>query len=115
MVDDLKMAVILELLVRAASVGQYLQGWDNLLDWMQAWYTESGGPNHEDWFDRQVLFMEQYILPLARRLGDSGALGETHRSLLVRSLEWNRDQWLLDGIDVIAAFREQTKKIEPVS
>ena len=56
------------------------------------------------WFENQIGFLESYLLPVARRLEDTGVFGETIGQSFTLIVEENRDRWLAQGL-------EETEKI----
>jgi len=52
------------------------------------------------WFENQIGFLESYLLPLARRLEDTGVFGEEMGQSFARTVESNRDTWLVEGKEV---------------
>ena len=60
-----------------------------------------GGDPQVRWFENQIGFLESYLLPLARRLEDTGVFGEgAVAQSFARTVEANRDTWLVEGQDV---------------
>lgn len=108
--DELKATVVMETMITAADVAHNLQGWDHMVKWSDRLYLElrrahvskRGADPAERWFENQIGFLESYLLPLARRLEDTGVfndqtIGET---IFSSTVEFNRDRWLTDGFDV---------------
>jgi hypothetical protein len=57
-----------------------------------------------NWFKNQIGFLECYLLPLARRLEDTGVFGEQTGQLFAQTVESNRDTWLVEGQEVTDAI-----------
>lgn len=106
--DELKMTVVMETLMAAADVAHNLQSWSHLLAWSKRLYFElrhahvigRGADVSENWFENQIGFLESYVLPLARRLEDTGVFGDEgtlpgfHFAQRVEEL---RDEWISKG------------------
>jgi len=58
----------------------------------------------EKWFENQIGFLESYLLPIARRLEDTGVFTEETGQMFADIVESNRDEWLTKGL-------EETQKI----
>lgn len=65
-------------------------------------YVAGRGSNNpqERWFENQIGFLESYLLPLARRLEDTGVFGEEAGQKFSAIVEQNRDLWLVKGFDI---------------
>ena len=106
--DELKSIVVLETILTAADVAHNLQSWDHMVKWSSRLYNElrkahvtDRGPDvSRNWFENQIGFLESYLLPLARRLEDTGVFGEDVGAMFPRIVEENRDRWLTDGYEV---------------
>lgn len=83
-VDELKVTVIMEQLMTACDVAHNLQSWDHMVKWSNRLFLElkkahkqgKGGDPKNNWFENQIGFLESYLLPLARRLEDTGVFGD---------------------------------------
>uniref|UniRef100_A0A7R9WUR4 Uncharacterized protein n=1 Tax=Craspedostauros australis TaxID=1486917 RepID=A0A7R9WUR4_9STRA len=107
-VDELRETVVMEQILKAADVAHNLQGWKNLQTHSDRLYLElrrahvqgrEDNPQH-GWFGNQIGFLENYLLPLARRLEDIGIFGEVDGGQFVRNVEANRDRWMKEGMQV---------------
>jgi hypothetical protein len=106
--DELKAMVVLETLLTAADVAHNLQSWQHMVKWsgrlyneLRKAYVEGRGPDvSKQWFENQIGFLEAYLLPLARRLQDTGVFGEEVGAMFPRIVEDNRDQWLTEGYEI---------------
>ena len=113
--DELRAAVVMETIITAADVAHNLQGWDQMVIWsgrlyleLRKAYVEERGMDPETrWYENQIGFLESYLLPLARRLEDTGVFGDEMGQLFATIVESNRDQWIQEGQDVTEAIIEQ--------
>jgi hypothetical protein len=105
--DELKAAVVLETIMTAADVAHNLQGYEQMVIWsgrlfleLRKAFVQGRGVNPEiRWFENQTGFLESYLLPLARRLEDTGVFGELGTEF-ASIVETNRDTWMTEGREV---------------
>jgi hypothetical protein len=105
--DELKAAVVMETFMTAADVAHNLQGWEHMVKWSGRLYMElrraytanRGADPKERWFENQIGFLESYLMPVARKLEDTGVFGDELGQIFVRIVESNRDTWLTKGYD----------------
>ena len=116
--DELKMTVVMETMLAAADVAHNLQSWSHMLSWSKRLYFElrlahvtgRGVDVSANWFENQIGFLESYILPLARRLEDTGVFGDEcilPGIQFAKRVEDLRDEWLAKGYDVSQELIEQ--------
>jgi hypothetical protein len=106
--DELKATVVMETIMIAADVAHNLQDWDHMVKWSDRLYMElrrahvagRGGDPMGTWFENQIGFLEFYLLPVARRLEDTGVFDEATGRMFASIVIANRDRWLTDGFEV---------------
>jgi hypothetical protein len=109
-VDQLRETVIMETIIKAADVAHNLQGWDLMAKFsnrlfleLRRAYVQGRGDNPQNgWFSNQIGFLEAYLLPLARRLDDTGVFGDTIGARFAQIVEENRDRWMREGMSLTA-------------
>jgi hypothetical protein len=114
-VDDFKAAVVMETIMTAADVAHNLQGWEQMVIWSGRLYLElrkafvenRGADPQARWFENQIGFLESYLLPLSRRLEDTGVFGDDIGQTFAAIVEANRDKWLVEGMDVTELIVEK--------
>lgn len=107
-IDDLRESVIMETLLKSADVAHNLQGFDQMAKWSDCLYLElrkafvekKGEDPMNGWFNNQIGFLDFYLLPLARKLDDTGAFGDARGSVFASSVEKNRKRWTKEGMGV---------------
>jgi len=107
-IDDLRESVIMETILKSADIAHNLQGFDQMVKWSNCLYFElrkayihnKGEDPMNGWYDNQTGFLDFYVLPLARKLDDAGAFGDTRGSIFVSIVEKNRRRWLKEGMRV---------------
>ena len=103
--DELKVSAILEHLIKAADVAALMQSFDNLNKWSSRLYREQkasavvarGDDPEASWFEGQIVFMDIYIMPLARRLAEPGIFDDEIGKLFAQCVQDNRARWLIEG------------------
>ena len=121
-VDELKVTVIMEQLMTACDVAHNLQSFDHMVKWsnrlfleLKRAHKEGRGPDPKNnWHPNQIGFLESYLLPLARRLEDTGVFGDVIGPVFARIVEANRDQWLADGLGITTDIIREGVKRFPV-
>jgi len=119
--DELKASVVMEIIMTAADIAPNLQSWDHMVKWSNRLYLElrrahaaGRGPDASpDWYRNQIGFLEYYVLPLARKMDETGVFGEMVGPSFARLVEANRDRWLLDGEKVTKDITEKGKNDFP--
>jgi 3'5'-cyclic nucleotide phosphodiesterase len=120
--DNLKAAAVLEAISQAADVAHAMQHWITFCKWSErefkerrrSWCCPAGkvgsahgstlpsngsldeldAPNH--WHRYQLRVLDDHVIPLARRLNESGVFGPNSRELLCWAVE-NRREWERHG------------------
>ena len=103
--DELKVSAILEHLIKAADVAALMQSFDNLNKWSSRLYREQkasavvarGDDPEASWFEGQIVFMDIYIMPLARILAEPGIFDDETSKLFAQCVQDNRARWLIEG------------------
>jgi hypothetical protein len=65
----------------------------------RAFVAKRGSDPQEKWFENQIGFLESYLLPLARRLEDTGVFSDEIGQKFAATVESNRDRWLTHGFE----------------
>mmetsp|Transcript_8331 Transcript_8331/g.17338 ORF Transcript_8331/g.17338 Transcript_8331/m.17338 type:complete len:523 (+) Transcript_8331:164-1732(+) len=107
-IDDLRETVIMETIIKSADVAHNLQGFDQMAKWSdclylelrKAYVDEKGDDPSNGWFNNQNGFLDFYLLPLARKLDDTGAFGDIRGGIFASIVEENRMRWTTEGMAV---------------
>lgn len=102
--DPLKISVVMEQIMRSADVSANMQSFEHMEKWSHRLFFELKASFHDGrgedpqngWYENQITFLDSYILPLARRMDDTGVFGEMGKQFAVIVLH-NRDRWVIDG------------------
>jgi len=120
-IDDVRESVIMETIIKAADVAHNLQGFEQMAKWSDCLYLElrkahiekRGEDPSNGWFNNQIGFLDFYLLPLARKLDDTGAFGDTRGAIFASIVERNRSRWTREGMNVTMNIVVQGSKDYP--
>lgn len=104
-VDELRKTVVMEVIMKAADVAHNLQSYEHMTKWSKRLFLElkkafvqgRGADPQEGWFKNQTGFLEAYLLPLARKLDDTGVFGDTRGSMFAKIVEDSKERWMKEG------------------
>lgn len=104
--DPFKMAVVMEHIMRAADISANMQSFEHMEKWshrlfyeLKASFDDGRGEDPQNgWYDNQITFLDSYILPLARRMDDTGVFGHAVGKMFAKFVLENRERWVNDGI-----------------
>ena len=122
--DELKMTVVMETVLAAADVAHNLQSWSHMLSWSKrlyhelrlAYVTGRGVDVSPQWFENQIGFLESYVLPLARRLEDTGVYGDEKilpSIPFAQRVEELRDEWIAKGYEFSQELIQEAAELYP--
>lgn len=117
--DYLKASTVLEQMIQTADVAHTMQSWEVFMKWNTKLYDElwaaklkGRGPDvSANWFKGQMGFFDHYILPLAKRLEQSGVFGKSGE-IFAKNLEKNRTRWLEEGEDRCKDMHNRVLKLQ---
>eukprot|EP00536_Pseudo-nitzschia_multiseries_P006929 jgi/Psemu1/255775/estExt_Genewise1Plus.C_1540020 len=120
-IDELREAVIMETILKSADVGHNLQGFEQMARWSDCLYMElrkafvdhRGEDPVDGWFHNQIGFLDFYLLPLARKLDDTGAFGDTRGGVFAAIVASNRKRWIEEGMGVTTNIVERGVRYYP--
>jgi hypothetical protein len=108
--NELRETVVMETILLACDVAHNLQGWEQMAKWsnrlffeLRRAYVNGRGMDPTDgWYSNQIGFLEAYLLPLARKLDDTGVFGDERGSIFADIVEENRNRWTREGMSLTA-------------
>lgn len=112
-----KATIAIEYLIQAADVAHTMQPWQVYRKWNERLFREMYTANKDGrtrsnpttfWYQGELGFFDFCVIPLARKLKESGLLGESDSEEYLRSAWKNRQLWEKEGVAVVA---EMQKKI----
>lgn len=109
-IHQLRESVVMETIMKASDVAHNLQSWDHMTKWsnqlfleLKRAYVQGRGEDPQGgWFVNQRGFLEAYLLPLARRLDDTGVFGDSRGSIFATIVEENTERWSHEGASLTA-------------
>eukprot|EP00591_Stephanopyxis_turris_P009250 CAMPEP_0195512628 /NCGR_PEP_ID=MMETSP0794_2-20130614/4520_1 /TAXON_ID=515487 /ORGANISM="Stephanopyxis turris, Strain CCMP 815" /LENGTH=551 /DNA_ID=CAMNT_0040640457 /DNA_START=172 /DNA_END=1827 /DNA_ORIENTATION=+ len=102
--DKLKASTVLDQVMQVADVAHTMQSFDVFKKWNHRLYEElyvasqlgRGDNVGPGWYENQITFFDSYIIPLTKRLKQSGVMGEFSDTFLQCANE-NRRLWIIEG------------------
>jgi len=114
--SDLKATIVIEHIIQAADVAHTMQHWHVYQKWNEKLFFElcsaydSGrGPAKdpgEGWYEGELGFFDNYIIPLAMKLEECGVFGVSSDECLNYALE-NRKEWETRGRDLVKSMKQR--------
>jgi hypothetical protein len=109
---NLRSTLVLELLLQASDIAHTMQHWLIYSKWNDKLFEESlaayqGGRGHlnpaDYWYDGELAYFDDCVLPLARYLRDSRIFGVSSEELVNYALR-NREEWERKGQEIVASM-----------
>ncbi|KAG7352534.1 family 3 adenylate cyclase [Nitzschia inconspicua] len=111
MEDDRNMraTIVIEHIIQAADVSHCMQHWQVYKRWNERFFQEmylayeegrGGSDPSEGWYNGELWFFDNYIIPLAKKLEECGVFGVSSDECLNYALE-NRREWAAKGKQIV--------------
>ena len=109
---NLKATIVIEYIMQASDVSHTMQHWHIYKKWNEclfaemysAWQVGRLGFNPATgWFQGELSFFDNYVIPLAKKLEDCQVFGAAGNELLKFALE-NRKEWDKKGKDLVESY-----------
>jgi hypothetical protein len=106
---NLKATIVIEHVIQAADVAHTMQHWQIYSKWNERLFNEmymayTAGRSEKDpsegWYEGELWFFDNYVIPLARQLEECGVFGVASEECLNYALE-NRTEWAAKGKDIV--------------
>ncbi|KAG7366377.1 adenylate/guanylate cyclase [Nitzschia inconspicua] len=121
--DDEKMqntraTIVLEHIIQASDVSHTMQHWHVYVKWNKKLFEEMSlafvqGRMAFDpaafWYQGELSFLDNYVIPLAKKIGDCGVFGVSSDEYLQYAMS-NRKEWEVKGKSVVADMVASLKK-----
>lgn len=99
-----KATVVIEHIIQASDVSHTMQHWHIFRKWNEKLFRESyhryrtrGGQDPgTKWYEQEISFFDNYVIPLAKNLKECGVFGVSSDEYLNYALA-NRDEWIIKG------------------
>jgi hypothetical protein len=123
--DDMnrKAAIVMEHLIQASDVAHTMQHWHVFQKWNHNFFNEQyaaykAGRSDKDpsvgWYEGELGFFDNYIIPLAKKLAECGVFGVSSDEYLNYALE-NRREWLEKGQEIVEKMVSSAKAKQTLS
>lgn len=112
--NSLKATAVIENLMQAADAAHTLQSYHIYLEWAERQFEEVYQAYHDgraernpadSWYRSELCFFDNFVIPLAKRLRDSGVFGRAGSDFLKHAQD-NRNQWADQGKDMVREMVE---------
>jgi len=121
--DDInrKATIVIEHLIQASDVAHTMQHWNIYSKWNERLFAEmlaafKCGRMEKSpadfWYEGEIGFFDNYIIPLAKKLKDCGVFGASSDEYLNYALE-NRREWEMKGKDVVKSLIDKYQTMPP--
>eukprot|EP00523_Entomoneis_sp_CCMP467_P019712 CAMPEP_0168820572 /NCGR_PEP_ID=MMETSP0726-20121227/8918_1 /TAXON_ID=265536 /ORGANISM="Amphiprora sp., Strain CCMP467" /LENGTH=1298 /DNA_ID=CAMNT_0008873087 /DNA_START=52 /DNA_END=3948 /DNA_ORIENTATION=- len=115
---DRKATIVIEHIIQASDVSHTMQHWYIYLKWNERLYREMyfaflAGRSQKDpsegWFEGELWFFDNYVIPLAKKLRNCGVFGVSCDEYLTYALQ-NRVEWEKKGKDVCKKMKSRAEE-----
>lgn len=117
--SDRRATVVLEYVVQASDVAHTMQHWHVYRKWNERLFHESlkahkAGRLEEDpcefWYDQELEFFDNTIIPLAKKLKGCGAFGVYFDEYLTYATQ-NRQEWQRKGAEIVTEMQGKCENL----
>ena len=117
---DRKATIVIEHLIQASDVSHTMQHWHIYRKWNQKLFIEMYeayrcGRTEKDptegWYNGELWFFDNYVIPLAKNLKDCGVFGVSSDEYLGYAVN-NRREWQKKGAEIVAGWKEDLTEKE---
>jgi class 3 adenylate cyclase len=123
MIEDAnrKATIVIEHIIQASDVAHCMQHWHVYEKWNKKLFREMyamyrAGRTSKDpaegWYQGEISFFDNYVLPLANKLKECGVFGVSGDEYLNYALE-NRREWATKGRDIVASIVAEAGGLPP--
>jgi hypothetical protein len=116
--SDRKASLVMEQLIQASDIAHTMQHWHIYRKWNERLFREMkvayyNGRSDTDpvsfWYQREILFFDDYVIPLANKLAACGVFGVSSCEYLGYATK-NRQEWLIRGEEIVKEMQERAKR-----
>lgn len=118
--SDLRATIVIEHIIQASDVSHTMQHWHVYQKWNRCLFRElyaayKAGRMGKDpstfWYQGEIGFFDNYIIPLAKKLKNCGVFGVSSDEYLNYAVQ-NRAEWEERGQDLVNEMMERIKREE---
>jgi 3'5'-cyclic nucleotide phosphodiesterase len=117
--DDIhrKATIVIEHIIQASDVAHTMQHWHVYKKWNERLFQEMflnylAGRSRTDpaagWFQGELWFFDNYVIPLAKKLKECGVFGVSSDENLIYAMQ-NRSEWEQKGRELVKLMRQNAK------
>lgn len=115
---NLQATLIMETMVQASDIAHTMQHWQVYRKWNVRLFEEvyqsfvdkrKDADPSEDWYENEINFFDRFVLPIVRRLQESGAFVAASTDSNMDYAEQNLSQWVDKGRDIVAEMANAAK------
>ena len=116
--NDMRATILYEHIMQAADISHAIQHWQTFSKFHERMFSErfTAFMNGEEtvdpsltWYDDQLVFFDETVIPLAEKLRSCEVFGSTGTEF-VRWAEQNRNEWVAKGKSIIRHMRENVAR-----
>jgi len=105
-------------MMQVATVAHCAQHWHVYVKWNRRLFQEHQIAFHsgharkepsEDWYDGELTFFDEVVIPLATRIKESGFFGDDAEEFLNYAIS-NRTEWKAKGKEMISAYQNGSEE-----
>jgi 3'5'-cyclic nucleotide phosphodiesterase len=114
-VKSRKATIVIEHLIQASDVAHTMQHWHVYQKWNQRLFDEMmmayrDGRSDKDpslgWYQGELWFFDNYVIPLTKKLKDCGVFGVSSDEYLNYAFH-NRDEWEAKGQEIVQQYQRE--------
>jgi hypothetical protein len=113
--QNLRATIIMEHVMQASDIGHTMQHFHSYRRWNERLFQEtyaayeSGRFDRDpskDWYEHEIKFFDQYVIPLAKKLKESEMFGIAGYDA-VSCAQSNRKEWVVNGVAIAQEFAKR--------
>jgi 3'5'-cyclic nucleotide phosphodiesterase len=117
-VTNRKATIVIEHLIQASDISHTMQHWNIYRKWNDMFFVEcyeayrmgrSDADPSSNWYEGEIKFFDNYVIPLARKLKDCGVFGVSSDEYLNYAMK-NRVKWESRGEEIVFELTERENK-----
>ena len=117
---DRRATIIIESIIQASDVSHCMAHWTVYTMWNEKLFREmysaykmgrSDNDPSDFWYDGELWFFDNYIIPLAKKLKECGVFGASCSEFLNFAMD-NRIEWEHKGLAIVAEMVEEFNQVE---
>ncbi|KAG7365344.1 adenylate/guanylate cyclase [Nitzschia inconspicua] len=116
-IQNIRATIVLEHIIQASDVSHTMQHWHVYLKWNKRLFEEislafakgrMGSDPAAFWYQGELSFLDNYVIPLAKKIGECGVFGVSSDEYLNYAMS-NRKEWEVKGKSIVEAMVESLR------